>query len=231
MEEKSVILVVDDEAKINEALSAYFQSKQHTVYTAETGYDALNLFHRNRIDIIVLDLMLPDISGEEICTEIRKTSSVPIIMLTAKAQEENILRGLNAGADDYVTKPFSIKQLYARMQAVLRRTQPQERAMRFNGGDLIVDLAGAEVKKEGRTVKLTASEFNLLAALLKRPNVVFTREMLIDAAFGNDFDGYDRVIDTHVKNLRKKIETDGKEPRYILTVRGKGYKFGGQRES
>lgn len=228
MESNLSVLIVDDEVKISEAVAAYLKSKNFTVFTAETGRAALDLFASQRIDFVILDLMLPDLAGEEVCARIRKVSSVPVIMLTAKVQEEDVLNGLHTGADDYVTKPFSIKQLYARMEAVLRRTKPERGAVAFDDGDLRVDFKAMEVTKGGESVFLTASEWKILSSLIGQPRSVFSREQLIEAAFADDFDGYDRVIDTHIKNLRKKIETDTRHPRYILTVRGSGYKFGGQ---
>lgn len=228
MNEKKTVLVVDDEYKINEAVAAYLKTKGFSVFSAETGADALRIFGENEVDFVILDLMLPDISGEEICSAIRKTSSVPVIMLTAKSREEDILRGLNIGADDYVLKPFSVKQLYARMEAILRRTVEIPRVLSFDGGALQIDFCTMELKKNGREVYLTSSEWKLLSALVNHPNAVFSREKLIELVFGYDFDGYDRAIDTHVKNIRKKIEDDTKTPRYILTVHGSGYKFGGR---
>lgn len=223
------VLVVDDEYKISEAVAAFLRNRQSTVYTAETGVGALDIFREKKIGFVILDLMLPDLSGEEVCAEIRKVSDVPVIMLTAKAQEEEILRGLELGADDYVTKPFSVRQLYARMEAVLRRAKKQEPTERYswNGGDLVLDFEKMEAKKGGREIALTPSEWKILSALAHRPQTVFSREKLIEEVFGDD-GGYDRTIDTHVKNLRKKIEDDSKNPRYLLTVRGNGYKFGGE---
>lgn len=226
------VLVVDDEYKILEAVAAYLNSKGYNVFTAETGSEALGIFNERQINFIILDLMLPDISGEEICSQIRKVSNVPIIMLTAKSQEEDILKGLNIGADDYVVKPFSIKQLYARMEAILRRTaesvKPTAAIYSWNGGDLKADFQTMEIKKCGKEIYLTSSEWKILSALVKFPQIVFTREKLIEIVFGDEFVSYDRTIDTHIKNLRKKIETDTKNPQYILTVRGSGYKFGGK---
>lgn len=232
MKETISVLVVDDEFKILEALSAYLKSKGFTVFTAETGGEALRIFTENQIQFVILDLMLPDISGEEICASIRKISTVPIIMLTAKSQEEDILKGLDIGADDYVLKPFSIKQLYARMEAIMRRTaesiKPTAAIYSWNGGDLKADFQAMEIQKGGKQIYLTSSEWKILSALVKHPQMVFTREKLIETVFGEDFDSFDRIIDTHIKNLRKKIETDTKNPQYILTVRGSGYKFGGR---
>lgn len=232
MKNNAAVLVVDDEFKITEAVSAYLINKNFIVYTAETGEEALEIFNERRINFIILDLMLPDITGEAVCTEIRKKSDVPIIMLTAKTQEEDILRGLAIGADDYVLKPFSLKQLYARMEAVMRRAadslKPSASQFSWNGGDLKIDFRKMELFKGGVEIYLTSSEWKILSAMVKHPQTVFTRDKLIDAAFGDDFEGYDRAIDTHIKNLRKKIETDTKNPQYILTVRGSGYKFGGE---
>ena len=152
-------------------------------------------------------------------------------MLTAKTQEADVLDGLNIGADDYVTKPFSIKQLYARMEAILRRTsndlKPLAEKFSWNGNDLQSDFEHNEVRKQGHLLSLTPSEWKILSALIRDPQKVFSRDNLIDLVFGLDFDGYDRVIDTHIKNLRKKVETDPKKPVYVKTVHGLGYKFGG----
>lgn len=220
------VLVVDDEFKICEAVSAYLRSKGCIVYTADSGAAALDIFAERKIGFVILDLMLPDIPGEEVCARIRQSSDVPVIMLTAKVQEEDVLKGLKSGADDYVTKPFGIKQLYARMETVLRRCAPAHTVMTF--GDLTVDFSAMELRKNGETVNLTASEWKILSAMIKQPQTVFTRDRLIDIAFDDGFDSFDRVIDTHIKNLRKKIETDTRNPQYILTVRGSGYKFGGK---
>ena len=181
---------------------------------------------------VILDLMLPGMSGEEVCQSIRRQSRVPIIMLTAKTQENDVLNGLKFGADDYVTKPFSIKQLYARMEAVLRRTvsdlKPLAEKFSWNDHDLQIDFEHNEVRKQDGLLSLTPSEWKILSAMVKYPEKVFTRNDLIDLVFCPDFDGYDRVIDTHIKNLRKKVETDPKSPVYVKTVHGLGYKFGGE---
>lgn len=225
------ILVVDDEAMIRESVSAYITKQGYHVFTAEDGIKALEIFQNHPIMFVILDLMLPGMSGEEICQAIRKQSRVPIIMLTAKTQEEDVLNGLNIGADDYVTKPFSVKQLYARMEAILRRTtddlKPLAQKFSWYDNDLQIDFAHNEVRKQGELLSLTPSEWKILSAMIKHPKKMFSRDNLIDLVFGPDFDGYDRVIDTHIKNLRKKVETDPKNPIYIKTVHGLGYKFGG----
>lgn len=222
------ILVVDDEPKIVDVVKSYLEKSGYDVVTAYGGREAYEKFEKESPSLLILDWMLPDITGEEICRTIRKNSRVPVIMLTARAEEENILQGFHFGADDYVTKPFSPRQLVARVEAVLRRTdQASSEPMSFGGGDLIVDAANVEVKKGGNPVSLTPNEFKILCALAQHPRKVFTREELIATAMGDDFYGLDRIIDSHIKNIRQKIETDSKNPRYILTVHGMGYKFGG----
>ena len=228
------ILVVDDEAMIREAVASYLEAHGYGVLQAETGSEALEQLKTNAISFVPLDLMLPDLSGEEVCARIRQQSRVPIIMLTAKTMEEDMLYGLDLGADDYITKPFSLKNLYARFQAVLRRSSedltPLAERISWNQGDLVIDYDRKEGRKKGEPVALTAIEWKLLAAFTKYPQKIFTRENLIELVFGLDFSGYDRVIDTHIKNLRKKIEDDSKQPVYLCTVHGMGYKFGGTAE-
>lgn len=227
------VLVVDDEAMIREAVSAYITKQGYHVFDAEDGKEALEIFQKHPILFVILDLMLPGMSGEDVCQAIRKQSRVLVMMLTAKTQENDVLNGLNIGADDYVTKPFSMKQLYARMEAILRRTasdlKPLAEKFSWNDNDLQIDFEHNEVRKQGELLSLTPSEWKILAALIKHPKKVFSRDNLIDLVFGPDFDGYDRVIDTHIKNLRKKVETDPKSPVYVRTVHGLGYKFGGEK--
>lgn len=226
------VLVVDDEPMIRESVAAYLTQKGYHAYMAENGRDALELFSGVPFIFVILDLMLPGMSGQEICQAIRKQSRVPIIMLTARTQEEDILQGFSLGADDYVTKPFSVKELYARMEAVLRRTSDDLKplAEKFSwNDDLQIDFDHKEVRKKGELLSLTPSEWKILSALVKYPQKVFSRDELIDLVFGADFDSYDRVIDTHIKNLRKKVESDPKNPVYVKTVHGLGYKFGGEK--
>ena len=234
MAEKRKLLVADDEEMIREAVASYLESQGYQVFRAENGEEALNILKREPISVVILDLMLPDLPGEEVCVRIRKQSRVPIIMLTAKNVEYDMIHGLDLGADDYITKPFSLKNLSARVQAVLRRSTedlvPLARQFSWNQGDLVIDYDRKEVRKKGEPVALTAIEWKLLAAFTKYPQKIFTRENLIELVFGLDFSGYDRVIDTHIKNLRKKIEDDSKQPVYLCTVHGMGYKFGGTAE-
>ncbi|MDR1358522.1 MAG: response regulator transcription factor [Coriobacteriales bacterium] len=225
------ILVVDDEPKIVEVLCALFESQGFTVFSAENGPRALEIFDRENISLVLLDLMLPGLSGEEVCTAIRRKSRVPVIMLTAKSGEDAMVEGLRLGADDYLTKPFSLKELSARVEAVLRRSEsdlvPLTVRSSWRDGDLVVDFNRGEVCKNGTAVALTPSELKILAALITYPGKVFSREALIRVALDDDFDGFDRAIDSHVKNIRKKLEDDPKNPVYVLTVAGLGYKFAG----
>lgn len=229
--ESKSILVVDDEPKILEVVSALLESKGFRVFSADNGQTALDIFKHQNITLVILDLMMPGLSGKEVCIEIRKKSRVPIIMLTAKVDEENIVQGLELGADDYITKPFGLKELYARVEALLRRTCndliPLSTHNSWRNGDLVIDIEKATVLKKGNNIILTQSELKIISALIKYPGKVFTREELISIALGNDFDGYDRAIDSHIKNIRQKIEDDPKYPVYIITVHGLGYKFGG----
>lgn len=229
-EQAPKILAVDDEVKILEVIKAFLESKGFIVFTAENADQALEIFNNEQISLIILDLMLPGMSGEEICKTIRKKSRVPIIMLTAKADEADMIEGLGIGADDYITKPFSLKALHARIEAVLRRSSNDLlfNKCSFNNGELEIDFESRSVRKNNLDVKLTPNEFKILKALVKYPNKVFTREELINIALGSDFEGYDRAIDSHIKNIRQKIETDPKNPVYLLTVHGVGYKFGGK---
>lgn len=227
--EKS-ILVVDDEPKIIEVVSSYLSHKGYRVFSAETGYRALELFERELIGLVILDLMLPDLTGEEVCSQIRVRSQVPVIMLTAKTQEEDLLAGFQLGADDYLTKPFSLKELHARIEAVLRRSAAISESpakIGWDDGCLLIDFERRGVWKQGVPVNLTPKEWNILSVLAKYPQKVFTRDDLIAAAFDIGFDGYDRVVDTHVKNLRLKLEDEPRQPVYIQTVHGMGYRFGG----
>ncbi len=226
------ILVVEDEEKIAAVVKSFLESKDFTVLVAENGKRALEIFERESVGLVLLDLMLPELTGEEVCKALRKKSKIPIIMLTAKSDEADMLQGLGIGADDYITKPFSLKTLYARMEAVLRRSADDISGLlskrTYNNGDLIIDYGSYSVTKAREEIKLTPNEFKLLAALARYPNKVFTREELIATAYGDEFEGYDRTIDSHIKNLRQKVEDDPKLPCYVKTIHGVGYKFGGE---
>ncbi|HEY4621862.1 MAG TPA: response regulator transcription factor [Gaiellaceae bacterium] len=223
------IVVIDDEPSVQEVVRGYLEKDGYLVYVAGTGEEGLALAERAKPGLIVLDLMLPDVSGEEICREIRSRSDVPILMLTAKASEDERVGGLALGADDYLTKPFSPRELVARVRAVLRRTQgtetPLVETLSFDGGALEIDTVQHEVTRDGEIVDLTPNEYRLLVTLARYPGRVYSRFELINHVQGYDFEGYERTIDAHVKNLRKKIEPDPKQPRYVETVFGVGYRL------
>jgi len=220
------ILVVDDEEMIVRTVKAYLDQEGFKTYTAYDGEEALRAFNEKGPDLIVLDLMLPKLSGIEVTKKIRSTSTVPIIMLTAKAAEADRVVGLELGADDYVVKPFSPRELVARVRAVLRRIDGETGASdRIVSGKLEIDLRSREVTVDGKAIELTPTEFDLLAYLAHHPGQVFTRLQLLREVQGYTYDAFARTIDTHVKNLRHKIEKDPKDPKYILTVHGVGYRF------
>lgn len=226
----ATVLIVDDERKIRDLVCSYLEREGYAVFQADTGQGALETAVRIEPDLIVLDLMLPDVAGEEVARSLRDAdSNVPIIMLTAKSSEDDRVTGLRIGADDYLVKPFSPRELVARVQAVLRRTGRDSRAGTadsFDDGALTVDRDAREVTMQSRTLDLTRSEFDLLVALSSRPGRVFSRYELVTRVQGYDYDGYERTIDAHVKNLRKKLGDDPKAPRFVVTVPGVGYKFG-----
>lgn len=227
-----LILIVDDEPKIVAVIRSYLEQAGLRVISAANGPQALAAFEHDQPDLVILDLMLPGLAGEDVFKTIRMKSAVPVIMLTAKSSEEQIFSGLTLGADDYVTKPFSPRQLVARVQAVLRRSlgeaRPAPGLLSFNQGDLTIDMSLREVQKQGCRISLTPHEFSILLSMARHPAKAFTREELISLAMGDEYNGMDRVIDTHVKNLRQKIETDPRTPIYLLTLYGIGYRFGGK---
>ncbi len=225
------ILVVDDEPKIVEIISAYLKNEGYNVLSSFNGIKALEIFKSNPIDLVILDLMLPDLSGEKVCHEIKKISEMPVIMLTAKVQEEEILKGFSLGSDDYITKPFSPKILVARVKAILSRTQDIRKEIQdeisFNNGDLVINIKTFEVKKNNIPIFLTLSEFKILKTFIENPKKVFTRNELLDKIVSDEIEIYDRTIDSHIKNIRSKIEDNTKSPLYIITIYGVGYRFGG----
>ena len=229
MADSKKILIVEDEEKIAEAIEAYLKNSGYQTFKALNGSDAIDIFEKKSPDLVILDLMLPEISGEEICRHIRRSSRIPVIMLTAKVTENDRVQGLDIGADDYITKPFSPRELVARVGAILRRSSEKDplfKKMSWNDSDLEIDISSSSVRKNGVPVSLTPSEYKILLALIKHPSRTFTRDELISISLGEDYEGYDRIVDSHIKNLRSKIETDTSRPEYILTVRGIGYKFG-----
>ena len=225
---RTKILVVDDDKKTVELVKLYLEKDGYRVLTAYEGWQALELARQKRPDLMVLDLMLPEVDGLDICRILRgEGNKVPIIMLTAKTTEADKLIGLDLGADDYVTKPFSPRELLARVRAVLRRVSEEEyegpSEVRF--GDLVVDFVRHSVQVQGKPIHFTPTEFKLLEVLIREPGRAFSRLELLDRVFGYDFEGFERTIDVHVMNLRRKIEPDRKTPTYIKTVYGVGYKF------
>jgi DNA-binding response OmpR family regulator len=220
------ILVVDDEPRIAEIARDYLARAGFSVTTVTNGADALATFRARRPDLIVLDLGLPRIDGLDVARTIRQQSNVPIIMLTARVDEQDKLAGLEIGADDYVTKPFSPKELVARVRAVFRRVDaPPERGDVVHAGEVRLDRRRMQASVRDEAIDLTSTEFALLATLASQPGRVFTRAQLLDAIRGDDTESFDRAIDAHVKNVRRKIEADPRNPRYVLTVHGVGYKF------
>jgi DNA-binding response OmpR family regulator len=232
MKDKQPVLIVDDEVKILELVKSYLEINGYTALCAKTGQEGMELFERNLnsknpVSLILLDLMLPDFSGEEFCKRIRQVSDIPIIMITAKVDEASIIRGLNIGADDYVCKPFSPRQLMARVAAALRRGGGREPGGGFLAcGALTADTENRTVSRNGEAISLTRDEYSILTLLMSRPAKIFTREEILEAVKGDDYDGFDRSVDTHIKKLRAKIEDDPKTPKYIITVYGMGYRMG-----
>ncbi|MCD8500606.1 MAG: response regulator transcription factor [Bacillaceae bacterium] len=224
------VFIVDDEPMIIEVLKAYLVQAGYSVYSATKGSEAIEKIQQVEPDFLILDLMLPDLSGEEICKRIRAYSDVPILMLTAKSAEDDRINGITIGADDYVTKPFSPREIVVRVEAILRRTRrltPKSKRS-FNNHDLIIDDLKKEVKVGSDIVTLTPIEYKLLSCMSESPGRVYSRLDLLEKIQTDYYEGYERSIDVHIKNLRKKIETNPKNPTYVFTVFGMGYKFGGK---
>ena len=220
------ILVVDDELDIVKVVRAYLEQASFRVITASDGQQALAVFHHEQPDLIVLDLNLPKMDGLDVCRAIRRESSVPIIMLTARVEETDRLIGLEIGADDYIVKPFSPREVVARVRTVLRRTAPPAEPPSIIAiGALTIDPIKHEVQLHGRSIDVTPSEFNILLALAAQPGRAYSRMELLDAAQGEAYEGYERSIDVHIKNLRQKLGDEPRDPTYVLTVYGVGYKF------
>ena len=225
------ILIIEDEQGISKIIKSYLEKEGYNVFQAFDGKEGLDFFENEQIDLILLDFMIPKISGEDLIKEIRNKSNAPVIMVTAKVSEENIINGLKLGADDYVTKPFSPKELMQRIKTVLRRIEkyniPRADIIKTIDGRLEMDLEYNRFFKDGEEIFLTKNEFQIIKTLFSNPNKIFTREEIIEITFGFDYDAYDRAIDTHIKNIRQKIEDNPKKPDYIKTIYGMGYKSGG----
>ena len=219
------ILVVDDEQKIVEIVRAYLEREGFRVVPAYDGEEALKIFRQEKPDLIVLDLMLPKLSGHDVCRMIRKESDVPIVMLTARDELTDKVVGLELGADDYLTKPFEGRELVARIKAILRRAEPKAETRLIKAGDIAIDIERRQANVGERLVELTTTEFDLLRLMASHPGRVFSRGELLDRLQGDAYEGYERTIDSHIKNLRRKIEPDPDKPTYIHTVYGAGYKL------
>jgi DNA-binding response OmpR family regulator len=230
----ATVLVVEDELKLRELLRAYLERDGLEVLSTGSGAEALALAAHGHPDLVILDLGLPDIPGEEVARELRRDSDVPILILTAKAGEDDRVRGLELGADDYVTKPFSPRELVLRAQAILRRGRRGDAPAgptSFGDGELRLDEERREALVRGTPVELTPTEWGILMALAHTPGRVYSRYELINRVRGYEFEGYERTIDSHVKNLRRKIEVDARSPRLVLTVLGGGYRLGVRRDA
>lgn len=225
------ILIIEDEQRVADIITKYLEKEGYTVFTCYTGRSGLDIFYKHKIDVVLLDLMLPDIQGEDICKEMRSISNVYIFMITAKGTLDNKVEGFEIGADEYLVKPVSPRELVARVKAleIRREREEDKQTLIFDRGHMKIYLQERVVKVNNEIINLTPNEFDLLYELASSPSRVFTREQLIEAVMGIDFDGFDRTIDVHIKNLRKKIEEDTKNPKYIKTVTGIGYKFDGCR--
>lgn len=224
------ILIIEDEVGISNIERKYLEKEGYLVDQSFNGEDALIKIKENRYDLILLDLMLPGVSGEEIMEYIRTNSETPVIMVTAKVEEEQIVKGLKIGADDYISKPFSPKEMVQRVKTVLRRVEkynlPKSEWLNIDNGKIQIDFDNHKLLKNGQEVSLTNNEFKIIQTLFSNPQKIFTREEIIEIAFGMHYDAYDRAIDTHIKNIRHKIEDQPKSPKYIKTVYGVGYKAG-----
>lgn len=224
------ILIVEDEKKISENIANFLETEGFQALFADNGLSALKQVQEQSPDLILLDLMLPEIDGIQVCKILRQEGDIPIIMVTAKSEEEDVLLGLELGADDYITKPFRLRELVARIRAVLRRKQPESRQKTgvLLRGDLEIDTTAYCIRSKGLEIPLTPTEFKLLLMMAEQPGRAFTRLQLLQGCIGESFENYERTIDTHIFNLRKKLETDTGKPRYIQTVFGIGYRFGEQ---
>lgn len=223
---KKKILLADDEQNITEILKAYLEKEDYEVFIADNGQQALDIFSAMVPDLLVLDLMMPVLTGEQVCRQIRRHSRVPIIMLTAKGSEEDLVKGIEMGADDYIVKPFRPREVIAKIKAVLRRSEADvlvSHPLAF--GDLTIDFQNETVRRNAMPIKLTPTERKILITMARNPGRPYSRDQLIEFALDGDFDGYDRSIDTYIKSLRKKLEPDRHHPVHIKTIHGRGYQF------
>lgn len=224
---ETVILLVDDEPKVTEVIQPFLEGEGFKVLTASSGTEAIKMVDLHAISLVLLDWMLPGMSGLEVCRELSKRGDIAIIMLTAKTEETDRVIGLEVGADDYITKPFGLRELAARIRSVLRRVQPNvERREVLRRGELVIDEEKFRVWKEDREIVLTPAEFQLLVTLARRPGIVYSRLQLLQVTMGEVYLNYERTIDSHISHLRKKLESDASNPHFVQTVHGVGYRFG-----
>ncbi|MGL5042992.1 MAG: response regulator transcription factor [Culicoidibacterales bacterium] len=226
---RKIILYIEDDGKIQEAVATFLRSQNFEVIVASTGATGINELAQKEIDLVLLDLMLPDMAGEDVCSFIKANYNVPVIMVTAKVDEDFVVNGFKIGTDDYIKKPFSLNEMLARIQSLLqRKDRGKQRPLSFNSGALVVDFAGATIVVKEKLVHLTQHEFQILKLLITNSHKVFNREMIIRGAFGFLNTSYERTMDSHIKNIRLKIEDNPRNSQYIMTVRGLGYKFIGE---
>ncbi len=225
---KYQILIVEDQKDIRDIVSKYLEREGYGYYQAKDGFEALDIFNKNIIHLVLLDIMMPGIDGFEVIKEMRRISDVPVIMLTARQEEADRLKGFDTGADDYVIKPFSAKELMKRVRNLIKRIYHDTDEMIYRYGELSLHSGSMKLYKNEKEIKITSAEFNLLLAMFKNQGMILSREQLIRLAFGDDYDGYDRSIDSHIRRIRRKIGENPRNPQVLVTKYGAGYLFGGQ---
>lgn len=227
---KYQILVVEDQKEIREIVAKYLEKEGYGCHMAKDGFEALDVFNNNTIHLVISDIMMPGIDGFEVLKEIRKISDVPVIMLTARQQEIDRIKGFDTGADDYVIKPFSVKELMLRVKRLIKRIYNESDEIVYKYRDLSLHTKSRKIYRNDQEIPITSAEYSLLLVMFKNQAQVLTREQLIELAYGNEYEGYDRNIDTYIKRIRQKIEEDPKNPQILITKYGAGYTFGGARE-
>lgn len=225
---KYQILVVEDQAEIRDIVSKYLEKEGYGYYLAKDGFEALNFFNNHLVHLVLLDIMMPGIDGFEVLKEIREISEIPVIMITAKQEEVDRVQGFATGADDYVIKPFSVKELMLRIKRLMKRIYHESDEMIYQYKDLSLHTKSLKLYKKNEEIPITAAEYNLLLVMFKNQGQVLTREQLIELAYGNEYEGYDRNVDSHIKRIRQKIEDNPRKPEILVTKYGVGYTFGGK---
>lgn len=227
----SSILYIEDDLKIQSAVCEFLKTRGYNVFTASNGEDGINILANEKIDLLLLDLNLPDMTGEFICDFVMKNYNIPVIMISAKVDEDQVVYGFKVGASDYIKKPFSLKEMLARIELHLEKRDSEDNTLSFNNKRLVLNMDSHTLEAHGEEINLTNNEYKILSLFCNNPGKAFDRENIISAAFGFEYDGFERTIDSHIKNLRLKIEKDTKKPEFIQTVRGVGYKFAGKRDN